>query len=112
MFREGSIRRSSEHLVPGSSKPRSAGCREGRRSAGDRAVAAFRAALVLDIRQHRLAWSVIVAGAISSAMLWASIAGLPLARPASFDLPDAPLAARDARAVATAEALLALLPSA
>ena len=53
------------------------------------AVAAFRAALIRDIRQHRLAWSVIVAGALASAMLWASIAGLPLARPAEFDLPAA-----------------------
>jgi hypothetical protein len=90
---EGSIRRSIERLVPGSSTPRSAGCREGRRSAGVRAVAAFRAALVIDIRQHRLAWSVIVAGGLASAMLWASIAGLPLARPASFDVPGAPPAA-------------------
>jgi hypothetical protein len=52
-------------------------------------LAAFRAALTLDIRRHRLAWSTIVAGALASAMLWASIGGLPLARPASFDLPEA-----------------------
>ena len=50
-------------------------------------MAAFRAALVLDIRLHRLAWSAIVAGALAAAMLWASIGGLPFARPASFDLP-------------------------
>ena len=56
-------------------------------------MAAFRAALVLDIRQHRLAWSVIVAGLLSGAMLWASIGGLPFARPASFDLPAASPAA-------------------
>jgi len=59
---------------------------------GVRTVAAFRAALALDIRQHRLAWSLIAAGALASAMLWASIAGLPLARSASFDAP-APSAA-------------------
>lgn len=56
-------------------------------------MAAFRAALVLDIREHRLAWSVIVAGALAAAMLWASIGGLPFARPASFDMPDASPAA-------------------
>jgi hypothetical protein len=50
-------------------------------------VAAFRAALVLDIREHRLAWGIILAGALASTMLWASIGGLPFARPASFDLP-------------------------
>jgi hypothetical protein len=83
---EGSIRRSIRHLVPRSSTPRSAGCRNGDARL-ESSVAAFRAALVLDIRQHRLAWSVIVAGALASAMLWASIAGLPLARPASFDMP-------------------------
>ena len=56
-------------------------------------MAAFRAALILDIRSHRLAWSVIVAGALASAMLWGSIAGLRLARPASFDLRADPPAA-------------------
>jgi hypothetical protein len=56
-------------------------------------VAEFRAALFLDIHQHRLAWSVIVAGALACAMLWCSIGGLPLARPASFDLPAASPAA-------------------
>ena len=49
-------------------------------------VAAFRAALVLDIRQHGLAWSVIVAGILGSAMLWGSILGLPMAHPDSFDV--------------------------
>ena len=65
-------------------------------------MAVFRAALVIDIRQHRLAWSFIVAGALASAMLWASIVGLPLARPASFDLYDAPPPAPPAAAVFTA----------
>ena len=44
-------------------------------------MAAFRSALVLDIREHRLAWSTIVAGLIAGAMLWGSILGAPLARP-------------------------------
>lgn len=48
-------------------------------------MSAFRAALVVDIRMHRLAWSAIVAGLLGSAMLWGSILGAPLARPASFD---------------------------
>jgi hypothetical protein len=48
-------------------------------------VPRFRAALVLDIREHRLAWSLILAGAIASAMLWASILGLPLAHAAPYD---------------------------
>jgi hypothetical protein len=80
-------------LLPGSSMPPSAGWREGRRSAWSPHVAAFRAALIADIRGHRLAWSVIVAGAMASAMLWGSISGLPLARPASFDVPAASPAA-------------------
>lgn len=48
-------------------------------------MAAFRAALVVDIRQHRLAWSVILAGLLASAMIWGSIAGLPLAHRAPFE---------------------------
>ncbi|MND00783.1 hypothetical protein D3C83_195140 [compost metagenome] len=50
-------------------------------------MAAFRSALVVDMRTHRLAWSVIAAGILASTMLWASILGLPLVRPASFDAP-------------------------
>jgi hypothetical protein len=49
-------------------------------------VAAFRAALVLDIREHRLAWSTILAGLLASVMLWGSILGVPLARPAAFEM--------------------------
>lgn len=52
-------------------------------------MAAFRAALMLDIREHRLAWSVIAAGLLASAMIWGTIGGLPLARPASFEMPIA-----------------------
>jgi hypothetical protein len=49
-------------------------------------VAAFRAALLVDIRQHRLAWSVIGAGFLACGMLWGSIMGLPMTRPAAFEM--------------------------
>jgi hypothetical protein len=66
------------------SVPPSAGWGDGRSAGVD--VAAFRAALVLDIRQHGLAWSVIVAGILGSAMLWGSILGVPLHRPAPYEM--------------------------
>ena len=47
-------------------------------------MAAFRAALVLDIREHRLAWSTILAGLLASVMLWGSILGVPMRHPAPF----------------------------
>ena len=48
-------------------------------------MAAFRAALVVDVRHHRLAWSVIAAGLMACAMLWGSLLGVPLARPARYE---------------------------
>jgi hypothetical protein len=49
-------------------------------------VAAIRTAFAVDIREHRLAWSVIVAGLLASAMLWGSILGLPMARPDPYSM--------------------------
>jgi hypothetical protein len=50
-------------------------------------LAGFRAELRQDIRDHPLAWAVIVAGAISAALLWAMICGLPLAHASHYDAP-------------------------
>jgi hypothetical protein len=51
------------------------------------AVAEFRASLIVDIRQHPLAWAILVAGAITVATLWACICGLPIVGPLPFDIP-------------------------
>jgi len=47
--------------------------------------------MILDIRGHRLAWSVIVSGLLAMLMLWGSILGVPLARHAASEM-DAPAA--------------------
>jgi hypothetical protein len=41
-------------------------------------LAEFRRAFLQDLHAHPLAWALIVAGAATAVLLWASIAGLPL----------------------------------
>ena len=47
----------------------------------------FRVALVQDIREHPLAWSFVLAGAIGAAILWACIAGGPIVHESGFYIP-------------------------
>lgn len=50
-------------------------------------MTAFRSALVQDIRAHPLTWGFVLAGAITSAILWACIAGVPLVHEPPFFIP-------------------------
>ena len=47
----------------------------------------FRLALVKDIREHPLAWSFVLAGAIAAAILWACIAGVPVIHGSAIHVP-------------------------